>query len=137
MARSAIAGQPAVTFAGAYDQTAAKQMQEVTCQGKFQVLSGSTDPLPFPGNVVVTTGGVDAMTLATPIAGEQPVGDDGKTVKVYDYGGHAHTITTASNIIAPSHHVLTFGGTAGSNVELQAYGGLWYPVGTSLGVTAS
>lgn len=33
--------------------------------------------------------------------------------------------------------VLTFNGTAGSNVKLKAYNGLWYVVGTALGVTAS
>lgn len=135
MAKSATAGQPAITRAGAYDSSAAKQMQDVTCNGTFAVLSGSADPLPFPGNVELAYNGVDACTLAIPKAGEQPAGDDGKTVFVLDTGGHAHTITTAANKISPSHSVATFGGTAGSNVMLRAYNGVWYPVGTALGVT--
>lgn len=137
MANSPIAGQPAITFAGVYDRSAAKQMQDVTCNGAFVALSGTADPLPFPCNVALTGTGVDAMTLATPAAGQQPAGDDGKVVSLFDTTGHAHTITTASNIIAPSHHVATFNGTVGSNIQLQAYNGLWYAVGTPSGVTIS
>ena len=135
MANSPTAGQPAITRAGCYDSEAAKQMQDVTCNGIFKVLTGSADPLPFPGNFELAYNGVDACTLATPKAGQQPAGDDGKTVFVLDTGGHPHTITTASNKISPGHNVATFGGTAGSNVTLKAYNGTWYPVGTALGVT--
>jgi hypothetical protein len=137
MAYSNIAGQPAITRAGCFDSDAAKQMQDVTCNGVFKSLTGSADPLPFPGNFSLDGTGVDALTLATPKAGQQPAGDDGKSVFVLDTGGHAHTITTAANKISPSHSVATFGGTAGSNVELRANNGIWYPVGTALGVTFS
>lgn len=137
MANSPIAGQPAVTRAGCYDSEAAKQMQDITCNGRFTVLTGTADPMPFPGNVALSGTGVDATTLATPVAGMQPAGDDGKTICVLDTGGHAHTVTTAANKISPSHSVATFGGTAGSMVILMAYNGIWYPVATSLGVTFS
>ena len=137
MARSVTAGQPALTFAGSYDATAAKQMQDVVCQGVFVVLSGTADPIPFPGNVVLNAGSADSCTLATPVAGQQPAGDDGKTLFVVDNSGKAHTITTASNIISPSHHIATFNGTVGSCIELRAWNGLWYPTGTPLGVALS
>ena len=137
MAKSPNAGQPAITRAGSYDSDAAKQMQDVTCNGVTTSLIGSADPIAFPGNIAIDATGVDACTLATPKAGQQPAGDDGKTIYILDTGGHAHTITTASNVISPSHHVATFGGTAGSNVTLRAYNGVWYPVGTALGVTFS
>ena len=137
MAHSPNAGQPAITRAGSYDSDAAKQMQDVTCNGVTTSLIGSADPIAFPGNIAIDATGVDACTLATPKAGQQPAGDDGKTIYILDTGGHAHTITTASNVISPSHHVATFGGTAGSNVTLRAYNGVWYPVGTALGVTFS
>lgn len=102
------------------------------------VYTGSTDVLQFPGLAIINSGGVDAMTLATPVAGPQATGgDDGKTVTVIDAGGHAHTLTTAANKIVPNHHILTFNGTAGSNVVLVAYNGLWYVEGTASGVTAS
>ena len=131
MAIPLVAGQPLITRAGAYEQTAAKEMLDVTGNGAFTVLTGSADVLPMAGNVELAYNGVDATTLATPTSGL----DDGKTVFVLDTGGHAHTITTASNKISPSHNVATFGGTAGSNVTLRAYKGVWYPVGTALGVT--
>lgn len=94
--------------------------------------SGSTDALTFPGSTFVTTAGVDAMTLATPVA----TTDDGKKLTVTDTSGHAHTITTAASKIAPGHHLITFNGTVGSFVTLQAFQGLWY-VQASSGVTVS
>lgn len=95
-------------------------------------LSGSADALAFGSDNFITTAGVDATTLATPT----PTTDDGKTVRVTDAGGHAHTITTASNKIVPSHHLVTFGGTAGAWIEFEAYQGLWYPR-ANFGVTIS
>jgi len=108
-----------------------------------QNLSGATDAIALKdGYVFVNSTGVDAMTLAQPIAGvadSQPTGQDGLTIVIIDTGGHAHTITTISTPIlgvVPSHHLITFGGTAGSFVELVAYNGLWYPL-SSTGVTIS
>ena len=131
MAKSTVAGQPAITRAGCYDKGASNELLAAVCCGAFTALTGSADVLPFPGNIALNYNGVDATTLATPTAGI----DDGKTIVIIDTGGHAHTITTASNKISPSHSVATFGGTAGSIVEFMAYNGVWYPVGTSLGVT--
>jgi hypothetical protein len=103
-----------------------------------QLYTGATDALLYPGLAIINSGVVDAMTLATPVAGPQQTGgDDGKIVNVIDNGGHAHTITTASNKIINSHHILTFGGTIGSSVTLIAFNGVWYVLGTALGVTAS
>ena len=137
MANSPVAGQNSLPRAGCHDASMSKDIQDTLCQGAFTSLTGSADPLPFPGNVALDGTGVDNLTLATPLAGNQPAGDDGKSVFVLDTGGHAHTITTASNKIAPSKHIATFGGTAGSNIELQARNGIWYPVGSALGVTFS
>ena len=136
MARAITAGQPTIIRAGCYDYTAAREMTLITCNGEFVTLSGSTDALPFPGNTLVTTAGVDAMTLATPIAGNQPLGDDGKIVRVIDNNGQAHTITTAANKIINSKHVATFNGTIGSFIELIAMSGVWVPLASS-GVTIS
>lgn len=136
MARSATAGQPAVIRAGCYDSTASKEMQDLTCNGKFQVYTGTADALQFPGNSQINASGVDALTLATPVSGEQPIGDDGKTVFVVDLNGAAHTITTASNKIINSKHIATFNGTVGSNITLTAMGGVWVPISLA-GVTIS
>lgn len=134
MAKSAIAGQPAITHAGAFDATAAKEMQDTSAVGAQTVLTGSADPIPFPGIVALSTAGVNATTLATPIAGQQPAGDDGKTLLVYSTTANAHTITTASNKIINSKHLLTFDGNIGSNAWLIAENGVWVPAGLT-GVT--
>lgn len=136
MARSATPGQPAIIRAGAYEATAAQEMQAVTCHGHFLVFTGTADPLQFPGNTQINAAGVDAMTLATPLAGDQPSGDDGKTVFVVDLNGAAHTITTAANKIINSKHIATFNGTVGSNCTLVAMGGVWVPTQLA-GVTIS
>lgn len=127
-------GQAAVSHVGAFDASAVKDMQDTECAGQRTILTGSADALPFPGTVEVASSGVDAMTLATPVAGPQPAGDDGKTILVYDSGGHAHTITTAANKIINSKHIGTFNGTIGSNIQLQAQNGIWVVVGTASGV---
>ena len=101
-------------------------------QDLVQTASGATDALVFPGSTFITTAGVDATSLATPTAGT----DDGKKVTVVDAGGHAHTITTSANKIVPSHSTVTFNGTAGSFVILEAFNGLWFPLAQS-GVTIS
>lgn len=95
-------------------------------------LSGATDAITFPSDDWVTTAGVNAMTLATPTA----TTDDGKVITVTDTTGHAQTITTASNKIAPSHSLATFNGTVGSFLTLVAFQGLWY-VRASSGVMIS
>jgi len=124
-----VADIPASGYASLGSALFAGPLQELVT-----TLSGSTDAIVFPGANYITTAGVDATTLATPVAGGPGVGDDGKLVTIVDAGGHAHTVTASANKIVPSHHLITFGGTAGSFVTLQAFGGLWYPL-ANLGVT--
>lgn len=106
-------------------------------------LTKSTDVIPLKaGYVFIASTGVDATTLAQPIAGStdaQPEGQDGLEITIVDTAGHAHTVTTESTPIlgiVPSHHLITFNGTAGSWVTLVAFNGFWYPLGNS-GVTIS
>jgi hypothetical protein len=106
-------------------------------------LIGATDVIPVRHGFVFLDGSVvDATTLVQPTAGitdAQPNGQDGVEIIIIDTGGHAHTVTTSSTPvlgIVPSHHLITFGGTAGSWVRLVAGGGLWYPLSSS-GVTIS
>jgi len=47
------------------------------------------------------------------------------------------TVTIAANAIINSKHLLTWNGTKGSKITLQALGGVWVPVGTASGVTVS
>ena len=106
-------------------------------QGAVNNLSGSTDAIPVKsGSNFVTTAGVDAMTLAQPVAGGPGVGQDGITISVFDTGGHAHTVTTAANGINGASHIATFNGTKGSLVSFRAFNGVWYVVDL-VGVTLS
>ena len=104
-------------------------------------LSGSADNVPVnaalqTGTYSIETAGVDAIVLGNPVSGGPGTGDDGKVLQFIDTTGHAHTITANSNKIAPSHHLITFNGTVGSSVTLQALNGLFQVTGSS-GVTVS
>jgi len=104
-------------------------------------LTGSADVLSGSGIYIVNSTGVDAMTLATPIAGGPLTGgpqngQDGDSLTVYDAGGYDHTITTPANAINGNKHIVTFNGTAGSRVTLVAFNGVYYMFDNS-GVTLS
>ena len=123
---------------------------------QFEVLTGTTDVItgggglldlppglsttqstPICGTSFIETAGVDACTLAQPVAGAPSAGgNDGLEITIIDNSGHAHTVTTAASKITPSHHLITFGGTQGSFVTLVARNGFWIPVQSS-GVTIS
>lgn len=102
------------------------------------ILSGSADAIPIKqGLVVVTSAGVDAMTLVAPTAGPQIAGgDDGKILRVSSTTAQAHTITTPTNGIFPTKHIVTFAAAVGSFIELVASGGQWYTMaGTGATIT--
>jgi hypothetical protein len=82
------------------------------------------------GTVIIGSSTARALTLAAPTSGAQPAGDDGKILKIVAITTHAHTVTTPSNKISPSHSVITFA-AALDQAELIAQGGLWYPVYTT------
>src|SRR6185312_8502997 len=87
------------------------------------VLSGATDAIPInAGTAIVTTNGVDAMTLATPTAGT----NDGLELTVISTGAHAHTVTTAANKINGADDTATFAAAAGNGFTFVAYNGIWY-----------
>jgi hypothetical protein len=123
---------------------------------QFEVLTGTTDVItggggsldlppglsattsvPICGTSFIETAGVNATTLASPVAGAPSAGgNDGLEITIVDNSGHAHTVTAAANAITPSHHLITFNGTQGSFVTLLARNGKWIPVQSS-GVTIS
>jgi hypothetical protein len=110
--------------------------------------AGSADALPIADCVVfVTKAGVDAMTLATPVAGTYPSSnalgdilgtpnDDGKRILIYSTTAQAHTVTTSANKINGSKHIATFAGAIGDFLELIAFNGVWWVV-AQLGITLS
>jgi hypothetical protein len=121
--------------------------QSENLRSQFEVLTGTTDVIqggggsisslvgeggavPVTGKSLINSAGVDACTLATPVAGAPSAGgNDGLEIKIVDLGGHAHTVTTAANKINGTHHILTFSGTVGANVTLLALNGVWYTDG--------
>lgn len=138
MATSTQGGQAAIAHVGAFDASAVQDVQDSFCQGRQTVLIGTADPIPFPGIVQLNGASAEVNApLASPIAGPQPLGDDGKEIMIYDNSGKAHTIQTAVNKIINSKRTLTWNGTIGSNITLQALGGIWVPIGTPSGVTIS
>src|ERR1700733_5937467 len=121
--------------------------QAENLRAQFEVLTGTTDVIqggggslaaisatggavPIAGRSIINSTGVDACTLATPVAGNPAAGgNDGLEITVVDIGGHAHTVTTAANKINGNKHVATFPGTVGAQVKFVAYNGIWYTDG--------
>jgi hypothetical protein len=104
----------------------------------IQTYKGTADALKiYSGTALFIGTTIDAATLALPVAGNTDQnlnGQDNIGILIIDTTGHAHTVTTPTNGVVPSHHLITFNGTVGSWVKLIAYNAKWYPVGSS-GVT--
>ena len=134
MAKNTAAGVPCVVHSGG-DGALVVGLQDTQCHGAYTMLTGTADAIPFPGNILVNSAGVNAMTLAAPKAGPQPMGDDGKTIFVVSNSNQAHTITTPASTIIANRHICTFGAQQGNNITLTAMAGMWVVNGTALGVT--
>lgn len=83
------------------------------------------------GHVIITKGGVCALTLAVPT-------QDGAELTIIATTAHAHTVTVSGGIAGAgtSADVGTFGGAVGDGVTLMSYNRLWYvKPGTNLNVT--
>ena len=99
------------------------------------LLSGSSDAVPVtaPGFYVVTTAGVDAMTLAAPATAQ-----NGIELFVCSNTAQAHTITATGLFMnggaASPYTTATFAAKVGAGVNLVAYGGKWIVIG-SQGIT--
>jgi hypothetical protein len=98
-------------------------------------LGGSADAIPVtgPGNYIVTTAGVNAMTLAAPTAGQ-----DGIVITVFSDTTNAHTIT-ATSLLANGTALkttATFPAFRGAGLILKASNLVWHVLsnGASAGV---
>lgn len=112
------------------------------------VAPGTVDALPVAdADVFVTSGGVNAMTLALPRAGVYPAGtavmqalgdvrDDGKRLLIRSTTAFAHTVTTPALGVNGALHIITFSGAVTNFVELEAFNGSWWVIGSS-GATLS
>lgn len=86
------------------------------------------------GTVFITKGSAAALTLAAPIPGI----DDGARLSIVSATAFAHTVTQTTpgfNAGSTASDVGTFGAAIGNSIELIAYQGTWYTLGTPRGVT--
>lgn len=92
----------------------------------LNLLSAGSDAIPAhtAAQYVVTTAGVDAMTLAAPTA----TTDDGKVIVVTSNTGNSHTITATGLFqsgVSAAVNLATFNAFAGATIILMAYQGKW------------
>ena len=83
---------------------------------------------------LLTKAGVDAMTLAAPVATTQ----DGMVITITSTTANAHTVTATGLLKTGSASVnlATFAAFAGAGFTVMAYQGLWYVI-ASTGITFS
>jgi hypothetical protein len=97
------------------------------------VLSGGTDAINphISATYMVTTAGVDAMTIAAPTV----TTDDGIVIKITTNTAASHTLVgTGGTLRTGSAGVTTatFAAFAGSSIELMAWQGNWYVMAQNL-----
>jgi hypothetical protein len=137
--------QPLIPATSPDQDTVVAQAENLRAQ--FEVLTGTTDVIqggggslsalpaagaavPVSGKSLINTAGVNATTLATPVAGDPAAGgNDGLTIEIVSLTANAHTVTTAANKINGNKHIATFPATVGTRIVLVAYNGVWYSDG--------
>lgn len=92
-------------------------------------ISASGAIAPGAEQVFITAGSAAALTLPNPVAGA-PLpggagGQDGATLVITSTTAFAHTVTTGTNGVNGSKHVITFPATAYATVFLKAFNGTW------------
>jgi hypothetical protein len=90
-------------------------------------LTGSADAISpsIPGNYIVKTAGVDAMTLTAPSSA-----DDGLMIAIFSDTTNAHTLT-ATSLLANGTALkttATFGAFKGAGLVLRAVNGVWHVI---------
>ena len=86
--------------------------------------------IPKNGTVFLTTAGVLAETLALPFPA-----DDGKILNIVAITAQAHTVTTPANGVNGASTIMTWAAAVGNGLQLVAYKGSWWTVGTPRGIT--
>ena len=89
------------------------------------------------GTVLLKTGTAGAMTLALPVAGAQPAGQDGVHLSIIALDAEAYVVTTPPNGINGADDTMTWAAAIGNSIELIAYNGGWVTFLTSKGITLS
>lgn len=82
-------------------------------------------------NVIISKGSAAALTIADPTSGSM----DGMEIQIISTTAFAHTLVAPSGFNA-SGTTATFGASKGNNIDIMAFGGKWYVLG-STGITLS
>lgn len=128
-------GIPADGLGGCYTPRGQKDIIDADAfEGPITELSGTTDAIDptVPGNYIIKTAGVDAITIGAPRVGL----DDGLSIAIFSDTANAHTITAPSAIFATGKAganltIITLLAGRGSGVVLRGYNGTWQLVGNS------
>lgn len=96
-----------------------KSAQAMTADGAITIKNGV---------VTLNKAGVLAATLANPTAGT----DDFKRLSIVSLSAQAHTVTVTGGFGngGSGEDVATFSGVIGDGMEVMAYNGYWYLMGT-------
>ena len=101
-------------------------VQHITAAGAINITSGT---------VILNAGSAAAVTLAAAIAGLPAAGgNDGQVLNIVAEDAFAYTVTTPASGLAGGKHIATWSAAVGNSIQLVAFGGVWYPVGTPAGV---
>jgi hypothetical protein len=97
------------------------------------ILSGSADAINphMTAKYLVTTVGVDSMTIAAPTIGT----DDGVTISITNGSSASHTVTFTGGTLrsgAAGVTTATFAAFSGSSFTFYAYQGVWYVLSQNL-----
>jgi len=120
---------------GAYTQDTQQDIIDGDAlQGPLIFLTGTTDAINphVPGNYMIDTGQVDAVTLTAPTAET----DDNLSIAIYSDTAFAHTVT-ATSLFANGTALkttATFAAFRGAGMVLRAMDGVWHVI-SSTGVT--
>lgn len=102
-------------------------VQKLTVAGAITVKSGTA---------FLNTGAASAITLAAPTAGLPAAGgNDGQRLAIIALDAFAYVVTTPANKINGNEDTATWAAAVGNSIELVAWNGVWYVVGTSKGIT--
>ena len=116
------------TGGGAMDQNLGTFGPYVDQDLSITYLTGGGAITQTHGTVCIMDASATEYTLATPTTGAPGAatpGNDGQKLTIIDGTGHAHTVTTASNIINGSKHVLTSAGNIGDEATVRASKATW------------
>lgn len=102
-----------------------KPIYDIPNGNQLQVLGASGAVTIKAGVVIITKGGVAALTLADPTSGTH----DGMVMRFQSSTAQAHTLSNAAgsgfNAGGGGTDVGTFGGAIGDGMEIAAFGGKW------------